>query len=74
MPLTEHFGEVLTEPFDSYYVGTRVKVRFCGANPRNNMRLEDTFLTVERLEDQRWEVVATDANWETMLVIVLHTN
>ena len=62
----KHFGEVLSDALDSYYIGERVKVRFCGANPRNNMRLEDTYLTVERLiNDTNWEVHATDANWET---------
>lgn len=35
-------------------------------NPRNDPMLEMTFLTVERLTDNiRWEIVATDANWET---------
>jgi len=67
MPLSEHFGKVLTDALDSYYAGSRVKVRFCGANPRNNMRLEGTFLTVDKLvSGDHWQVVATDANWETM--------
>jgi len=35
-------------------------------NPRNNPMLEMTFLTVERLtDDMNWDIVATDANWET---------
>lgn len=35
-------------------------------NPRNNPMLEMTFLTVEHLTDDfKWNVVATDANWET---------
>lgn len=33
-------------------------------HPRNNLRLEDTFLTVELL-DGDWIVIATDADWET---------
>ncbi|XP_017484039.1 PREDICTED: neutral ceramidase-like [Rhagoletis zephyria] len=62
------FGAVLTEPLEHYYAGSRVKVRFVGANPRNNMRLEETFLKVERLASNgsSWQLAATDANWETM--------
>lgn len=64
------FGDVLTEPLEYYYGGSRVKVRFVGANPRNNMRLDETYLAVERLADNgtSWQLQATDANWETMLV------
>lgn len=61
---------MLTEPLEHYYSGSRVKVRFVGANPRNNMRLDETYLAVERLaaNGTTWELQATDANWETMLV------
>lgn len=60
---------MLTDALDTYYTGSRVKVRFSGANPRNNLRLEDTYLTVDRLVNgSRWQVVATDGNWETMSV------
>lgn len=34
-------------------------------HPRNNLRTESTYLTVERF-DGNWTVVATDANWETL--------
>jgi hypothetical protein len=35
------------------------------AHPRNNLTLGSTFLTVERFDEGRWKVIATDANWET---------
>lgn len=66
-PISKYFGEVLTDALEQYYAGSRVKVKFCGANPRNNLHLEGTFLTVERLKNgTQWEVQATDAHWETM--------
>lgn len=34
-------------------------------HPRNNLRLEDTFLTVEQKTDDGWTVIANDASWET---------
>lgn len=69
MPLRSQFGEVFTDAHEHYYTGSRVKVRFAGANPRNDLRLEGTYLKVERLTDeakQQWQVVAVDGNWETM--------
>lgn len=44
-----------------------VSVIYRGANPRNNLRLQGTFLTVE-LQDSsssQWKIVASDSNWET---------
>ena len=40
--------------------------RFISGHLRNNLMLEETFLTVERLEEGgEWTVVATDAEWDT---------
>lgn len=66
-PLSKQFGDVLTDAYDLYYAGTRVKVRFVGANPRNDLKLGETFLTIEKLDkNSTWNVVATDGNWDTM--------
>ena len=42
-----------------YHVGDKVQVVFQSACPRNNLRTEDTFLTVERLDTAtgNWSVV-----------------
>ena len=45
-----------------YKAGDKVKAIFQSACPRNNVRLESTFLTVERQDDEnaeQWEVVST---------------
>ena len=43
--------------------------RFVTGNPRNNLHLDGTFLTVERYIGQRrsgdWDIVYTDKDWET---------
>ncbi|XP_054155044.1 uncharacterized protein LOC128953578 [Oppia nitens] len=64
------FGDVLVQPQSTYHTGSQVKVTFVGAHPRNNLKLESTYLTVERLNQNtnQWEVIATDANWETKFV------
>ncbi|KAG8326752.1 hypothetical protein J6590_034289 [Homalodisca vitripennis] len=40
-------------------------VQKVGANPRNHLQHEGSYLTVERLQGETWRVVATDASWET---------
>ena len=49
-PLFKLFGDVLTDVKPFYTAGSTVKVTFVGANPRNNLRLEDTYVAVERFE------------------------
>lgn len=63
-----HFGEVLRDAKDSYTSGgtETVKVVFRSANPRNNQRIQDTFLTVDKLGNHGdWEIIYTDGDWET---------
>ena len=88
-PLGTHFGDISSmEPKQEYVIGETVKVEFHSACPRNDMRMEGTYLTVEkqasmstwkmllhnmltmfRLHTLRaeavWEVVLTDADWDT---------
>jgi len=65
--LPHKFGDCIHQPMTVYDVEQQVKVVFISAHPRNNLQLEGTYLTVERLgkNTTNWEVVATDANWET---------
>lgn len=42
-------------------------------HPRNNLMTDNTFLSVERLEDDEvWVSIATDADWDTKYVHALH--
>jgi len=46
-----------------------VKVTFRSANPRNNQRIEGTFLTVDHLDDDgAWKTVYVDGDWCTKYV------
>lgn len=64
------FGSVTTDANDQYLAGQdTVKVTFRSANPRNNQRLEGTFLTVDHLEDDgSWKTVFVDGDWCTKYV------
>jgi len=59
------FGTVQQQPKSSYKIGETVTVVFIGANPRNNFRTQDSFLTVEKLVNGKWEVILTDGDWDT---------
>eukprot|EP00977_Amphora_coffeiformis_P015740 scaffold4707_cov164-Amphora_coffeaeformis.AAC.14 len=66
--LGREFGEVVEDAIDAYVSdgSETARVVFRSANPRNNQRIEGTFLTVDRLTDHGvWETVLTDGDWDT---------
>lgn len=62
-PIFKSFGAVTTQPQSSYTRGDVVTSVFIGANPRNNLRLEQTFAAVEKLNGATWMQVRSDADW-----------
>ncbi|TKA61702.1 hypothetical protein B0A49_10495 [Cryomyces minteri] len=62
---SKHFGQIVTDARAFYTAGDTVSATFIGANPRNNLRLEQTYAAVERLgNDGTWSRVRDDADWE----------
>ncbi|KAI0705267.1 Neutral/alkaline nonlysosomal ceramidase [Cerioporus squamosus] len=61
------FGDVKTDvrTSSSYAAGEAVIATFVGANPRNNLRLEQTFLSVDQLVDEQWKAVRSDSHPST---------
>lgn len=60
------FGDVLTDAKASYGRGDTVSVTFWGAHPKNDLRLEETYLRVQRKGAiGAWVDVADDSDWET---------
>ncbi|KAL8593139.1 hypothetical protein ACOMHN_009794 [Nucella lapillus] len=65
-PLGKSYGDVIADVKPLYSPGSVVEVTFISANPRNDLRTNDTFLTVEqKQQDGLWKVIFTDADWET---------
>ena len=64
-PANQAWGQVLTQPKDRYRHNEIVTVTFRGAHPKNNLRTEDTFLKVQRLDQGQWKDYLTDADFET---------
>lgn len=63
-PAGTRFGSVVEQPLPAYKLGETVKATFHAANPRNNLRLEGTFIAVERQDGNgRWEHIVDDADW-----------
>ncbi|KAG7441035.1 Neutral/alkaline nonlysosomal ceramidase [Guyanagaster necrorhizus] len=66
-PIGKQFGDVLADVGASYVVGDTVTAQFVGADPRNNLRLGSTFLTVDQQVSGQWVTVKSDAHPSTTL-------
>jgi len=61
------FGSLAIDAKDQYRTGETVGVSFRSANPRSNQRIEDTFLTVDFLDNDtgEWQTRYVDSDWCT---------
>lgn len=63
-PLFKAFGDVLADVERIYQRGEVVRARFVGANPRNDLRLGQTYAAVEKLGGRGvWRTVRDDEDW-----------
>ncbi|OAL45614.1 neutral ceramidase precursor [Pyrenochaeta sp. DS3sAY3a] len=61
------FGQVTKDVAASYIRGAIISATFVGANPRNNLRLEGTFTSIEQQNgDGTWSQVRNDEDWEVV--------
>ncbi|KAL7793578.1 Neutral/alkaline nonlysosomal ceramidase [Trichoderma ceciliae] len=63
---SQQFGDVIADIGKGQFApGEKVTARFVGANPRNNLRLEETFAAVEyrRPGEAEWTTVRDDSDW-----------
>ncbi|KAI0343537.1 Neutral/alkaline nonlysosomal ceramidase [Trametopsis cervina] len=65
-PIGKKFGDALVDVAKTpYKAGDSVVAQFVGANPRNNFRLEGTFLTVDQVVNGQWTPVRSDSHPST---------
>lgn len=67
-PHSKHFGDCILQPEEEYKPGSTVVVRFISGHPRNDLMTEKSFLTVERLIDEKngtYQVISTDSSLDT---------
>lgn len=62
-PGSAGFGKVIKQSDASYSLGATVQVTFQGANPRNNLRQENTFAAIEQNVNGQWTRVRDDSDW-----------
>jgi neutral ceramidase len=65
--LGKRFGSIVTDANKLYQFGDTVTVSFRSANPRNNLRTNGTFLTVDLFNetDGTWQTKYVDNDWCT---------
>ncbi|QUC23100.1 uncharacterized protein UV8b_07341 [Ustilaginoidea virens] len=65
-PFSRAFGDAVADvPEPRYRRGQTVSATFVGANPRNNLRLEQTYAAVEYRSsaEEEWRQVRDDSDW-----------
>lgn len=66
-PFFKSFGDVVSDVGTTCNRGQTVSVTFVGANPRNDLRLEQTYASVEKQDDYgSWRTVRDDADWSLL--------
>ena len=63
-PLGKSYGDIVTDVPSSTSAGKVVNVTFVGANPRNDLRLEQSYATVEKQDGNSWNVYRDDSDWD----------
>lgn len=64
-PIGKSFGDVLTQPEESYTPGEQASAVFAGAHPNNDLQHGSTYLEIQRQDGDRWTRVHDDADWST---------
>ena len=64
--LFHSYGDVLVPPAKTTFEnGDTVNVTFVAANPRNDLRLEGTYVAVEGMSDNgEWKTIRDDSDWD----------
>jgi len=56
------FGGVQTDVDSVYKAGATAKVIFWGAHPKNNLRIQGSYLEVQKKEGDKWIIIFTDCD------------
>jgi len=64
-PFRVKFGENIKPPNMMYTPGQEVDVEFQAGDPRNDLMLEGTYLSVEQETNNGWKQIYTDNDWST---------
>ncbi|MCT4598861.1 MAG: neutral/alkaline ceramidase [Vallitalea sp.] len=65
VPIGKDFGEVKTQVSSQYSKGDTVKVSFWTGHPKNDLKIQSTYLEVQKQVNGNWVTIANDWDWET---------
>ncbi len=66
-PFSKRYGDIDTDVENSYAKGDKASVTFWGAHPNNDLKVNETYLTVEYSEGNTWIPLYTDRDPITKL-------
>jgi neutral ceramidase len=64
-PLFVNFGSVITDAAAGYARGSKASVTFWGGHPKNDLKIQGSYLQVQKKSGTSWVTVANDWDWET---------
>jgi neutral ceramidase len=64
-PPWKHFGDVRHDVNPTYHIGETVRVTFWAGHPRNDLKIQSSYLMAQRQDGSSWTTVARDRDWET---------
>lgn len=65
-PGTKHtFGDVLQQPKPRYHRGETAQAIFVTGHPKNDYRIEDSFLVIQQYQDNKWVSILFDSDDRT---------
>jgi len=67
-PPWKKYGDVEKDAKEVYAPEQTVKVSFWAGHPRNDLKLQDSYLRIERQDNSNWTMVALDRDWETQFI------
>eukprot|EP01114_Cavostelium_apophysatum_P007011 TRINITY_DN1866_c0_g1_i1.p1 TRINITY_DN1866_c0_g1~~TRINITY_DN1866_c0_g1_i1.p1 ORF type:complete len:766 (-),score=167.78 TRINITY_DN1866_c0_g1_i1:1192-3147(-) len=71
-PIGKGFGHINIDVESSYQGNQTATAQFWGASPRNDYRIQGTFLSVEQSQNGSWTTILTDGDPETRFRWVRH--
>ncbi|TQV85016.1 neutral/alkaline ceramidase [Aliikangiella coralliicola] len=63
--LFESFGQVMQGPNATYTKGNTVTVTFRAGHPKNNLKIQDSFIKIQKRVGFNWVTIAEDWDWST---------
>jgi len=65
IPIGKKFGDVYQDVNKTYHPNDIVQAVFWTGHPKNDFRIQDSFLAVQQLINNHWQTIRLDRDWDT---------